>query len=68
VPGFLSAWIDFNGNGSWADANEQILTVAPMNSGLNSLGVSVPAGLAPGQRMARFRLPRCKRRSRTPAC
>ncbi|HPO36731.1 MAG TPA: GEVED domain-containing protein [Kiritimatiellia bacterium] len=55
VPGFLSAWIDFNGNGSWADANEQILTVAPMNSGLNSLGVSVPAGLAPGQRMARFR-------------
>src|SRR5262249_16039137 len=28
--GYLNAWMDFNQNGSWADADEQILTNEPL--------------------------------------
>jgi hypothetical protein len=46
--GLLNAWMDFNGNGSWADAGEQIFTDTPLVAGTNSLGFVVPPGATLG--------------------
>jgi len=42
VDGFLSAWIDFDSNGSWVDPGDQIFFMEPLAPGLNSLGFHVP--------------------------
>ena len=55
APGFIDAWIDFNGNGSWADAGEQILISQPVLAGLNNLPFAVPGSAAVGNGFARFR-------------
>jgi hypothetical protein len=55
VTGLLNAWVDFNGNGSWADAGEQIFIDTPLNPGLNNLGFFVPASSIVGPSFARFR-------------
>ncbi len=55
VPGFLDAWIDFNGNGSWTDSGEQVAVSLPLNPGPNQVMVQVPASAAAGGMMARFR-------------
>jgi hypothetical protein len=39
----LDAWIDFNGNGSWLDAGEQIFTSLALAPGINNLNFFVPA-------------------------
>jgi uncharacterized repeat protein (TIGR01451 family) len=52
----LNAWIDFNGNGSWADAGEQIFTNQPLSAGANNgLPYDVPAGAVIGTTYSRFR-------------
>ena len=58
VPGaaVLNAWIDFNGDNDWDDTGEKIFSDQTVTSGNNSLTASIPAGVAPGQRIARFRL------------
>jgi uncharacterized repeat protein (TIGR01451 family) len=53
--GLLSAWLDFNRNGSWADAGEQIFTNAPLVPGPNLLVFNVPLAASPGAAQARFR-------------
>ncbi|MCE7937786.1 MAG: DUF11 domain-containing protein, partial [Chloroflexi bacterium CFX6] len=56
---YLNAWIDFNGDGDWNDAGEQVaLNVARTSPGTPtiSLAVAVPAGATPGTTHARFRL------------
>jgi hypothetical protein len=52
----LNAWVDFNDNGSWLDAGEQIFTNQPLSAGANRLLFAVPAGatITP-QTFARFR-------------
>ena len=55
VPGFLNTWIDFDGNGSWADAGEQIFTDEPLAAGVNSLSFTVPADALSDTAYARFR-------------
>lgn len=55
VPGNLSAWIDFNGNGSWADVGDQIFAMQPVSAGLNALTFPAPASAVPGATFARFR-------------
>ena len=55
--GTLDAWVDFNGDGDWADAGEQIFTSEPLVAGLNSLGFFVPAdAFCLSETFARFRL------------
>ncbi|MBI2929470.1 MAG: hypothetical protein HYY24_27720 [Verrucomicrobia bacterium] len=54
--GFLDAWFDFNADGDWTDAGEQIFTSQPVVSGLNALAFPVPATAAVGRTFARFRL------------
>ncbi len=53
--GMLDAWLDFGGDGSWAEAGDQIFASQPLAAGLNSLTFVVPAGSAAGQTVARFR-------------
>jgi pimeloyl-ACP methyl ester carboxylesterase len=54
--GRLDAWMDFNGNGSWADANEQIFNNQALSAGANNLTFQVPANAKPAFRtFARFR-------------
>ncbi len=58
--GYLNAWIDFNNNGSFTDAGEQIATNTSIATGTNgvtqTVNFIVPVGAIPGQRGARFRL------------
>jgi len=54
--GKLDAWIDFDGDGDWFDAGEQIFVSVPVGSGPNQLSFPVPAGATPGFTYARFRL------------
>ena len=56
APGKLDAWIDFNGNGSWADPGDQVFASFPLAAGANNLSFSVPASAVPSPgTFARFR-------------
>jgi len=55
-PGMLNAWIDFNDDGDWADAGEQIFNDQALVTGVNPLSFAVPAGATLGTTFARFRL------------
>ena len=52
----LSAWIDFNNDGDWDDADEQIFTDEPLAAGNNSLSFTIPAAATVGNTYARFRI------------
>jgi hypothetical protein len=54
--GKLDAWIDFNRDGDWLDAGEQIFQTMSVSAGANVLPFSIPAGASAGQTFARFRL------------
>ncbi|HHB91547.1 MAG TPA: DUF11 domain-containing protein, partial [Anaerolineae bacterium] len=57
---YLNAWLDFNGDGDWDDAGEQIATdmVAAQGTvdGVLTLNIPVPDTATPGTTHARFRL------------
>ncbi len=53
--GFLNVWIDWNGDGDWADTDEQIVSARPLVAGSNVVSFSVPPGATPGPTYARFR-------------
>ncbi len=54
--GILNAWLDFNGNGSWADATDYIIQNQLIVAGPNSYTIMAPASAVPGNTYARFRL------------
>lgn len=55
-PCTLSAWIDFNRDGDWADAGESLFSGgAALVAGTNSLTFPVPASASSGPTFARFR-------------
>lgn len=53
--GQLNAWVDFNRDGSWAQAGEQIFTNRTLAIGTNNLAFVVPGGANPGISFVRFR-------------
>jgi len=53
--GFLNAWIDWNGDGDWFDANEHIFLDVPLVAGDNLLDYNVPGGSLSEKVFARFR-------------
>ena len=57
---YLNAWVDFNGNGSFTDGGEQIVTSDNITNGSNgvtrSLNFSTPNNAKPGLRGVRVRL------------
>ena len=56
VSGFLSGWLDFDRNGSWQEAGEQIFTDLMVTPGVHEFTFTVPATAAMGVTYARFRL------------
>jgi len=54
--GFLNGWIDFDGNGSWAEPDNQIMFAYPVVPGLNLFSFLVQPTAVPGATFARFRL------------
>lgn len=56
VPGFLSAWVDFNADGGWTQAIDQVFASQPVPAGPTNLTFTVPASAAWGvTAFARFR-------------
>jgi len=53
--GNLSAWADFNNDGDFSDAGEQIFIDHVLAEGVHNLQVSVPANAMTGQVYTRFR-------------
>ncbi len=53
--GFLNAWIDFNGNGTF-DNTEQVFNNTPVVDGVNTLRIITPAGTSNKTTWARFRV------------
>lgn len=56
APGRLSAWIDWNADGDWADAGERVINHQLLLNRTNLFPVTVPAGSAIGITFSRFRL------------
>jgi len=54
--GFLNAWVDFNADGDWDDAGEQVFSDVAVVAGVNSLTIAVPGLATLGDTYARFRL------------
>lgn len=52
---WLSAWIDFDGNGTWGDPGEMIAAALPLSAGTNAISVIAPSGGILGTTYARFR-------------
>jgi hypothetical protein len=55
VNGFLDGWIDYNGNGSWSEATDQVFSSVPLSAGANFLTFNVPTSATLGNTYARFR-------------
>jgi hypothetical protein len=55
MDGILNAWLDINGNGTWADAGEHILNDVALASGWNNLTFNIPANASAGYTYMRFR-------------
>lgn len=55
VPGYLHAWIDYNRDGDFADAGEQIAASLPVVAGLNTVNFNNPSWAGTGLSYARFR-------------
>jgi hypothetical protein len=53
--GFLNAWFDFNADGDWADAGEQVLVDVPLIPGVNNVLFSIPANAQKDTTYCRFR-------------
>jgi hypothetical protein len=55
--GMIDAWVDFAGDGSWAELGDQILVSKPVLPGVvSNLSFTVPASAVVGPTFARFRL------------
>lgn len=54
--GTLNAWMDFNLDGDWLDADEQIITDTAVAAGTNVIVITVPASISLGTTYARFRV------------
>jgi len=54
--GFVDAWIDFNRDGDWTDASEQMANKVPVVAGRNLLTFTIPVGSLAGTTYGRFRL------------
>jgi hypothetical protein len=54
--GILDAFVDFNGDGDFADAGEKIFNSRPVSNGINNLNFNVPVGAKLGTVYARFRV------------
>ncbi len=58
--GYLSGWVDWDDNGNFSDAGDQVMDMVAVGVGTQTVSFDVPAGAIPAsqvyQRFARFRL------------
>jgi len=54
-PGFLDAWMDWNIDGDFNEADEQIFGALALPSGTTTLTINVPASALPGASFSRYR-------------
>ncbi len=54
--GILQGWIDWNADGDWGDASEQIITDVSVAAGINTVNFSVPTWATNIPTYARFRI------------
>lgn len=52
----LDAWIDFNADGDWDDANERVFSATPVVHGDNRFEIQIPNDATLGATFSRFRL------------
>jgi hypothetical protein len=64
--GFLNAWFDWNADGDFNDAGEQMVTNQSVMAGTTNLSVAVPTGAIVGLTFARFRV--CTNNTATDNC
>ena len=57
-PGILDVWFDWNGDGDFRDAGEQLYSNLPIEAGETVLDVQTPVGAAIGFTTSRFRVSR----------
>ncbi len=55
LAGVLDAWVDFDGDGTFNQANERIFNGQAVAAGSNSLSFAIPCALEPGNTTSRFR-------------
>jgi hypothetical protein len=55
VRGYLNAWVDFDHDGTFSAAGDQIFKDTVLTAGVNHLTFTVPAGAIVGDTFARFR-------------
>ncbi|MFH1118952.1 MAG: GEVED domain-containing protein, partial [Bacteroidota bacterium] len=53
--GLFNGWIDFDGDGTWAQTNEQVFVDFFLNAGTQNVSFIVPPNATPGLTFARFR-------------
>ncbi len=53
--GYLSAWIDYNGDGDWDDAGEKVFDDVNLQDGANLLDLTVPSDVTPKYTAMRLR-------------
>ncbi len=53
--GVLQGWVDFNADGDWDDAGEQVIADMALGAGTHSITFPVPADAVVGPTFARFR-------------
>ncbi|MCB1639828.1 MAG: hypothetical protein KDI15_13385, partial [Thiothrix sp.] len=54
--GYLNAWFDWNRDGDFLDAGEQVATNQPVSTGTSNLSITVPVTAEPRNTFARFRV------------
>ena len=54
--GLLNLWIDYDGDGTWAQANEHVFTDFGLSAGTHNLNFIVPVNVTAGTSFARFRI------------
>ncbi len=54
--GLLDAWLDFDGDGTFSQAGEQVFAGHALTAGANPLTVAVPCDAVPGDTYSRFRI------------
>lgn len=55
VEAYLNAWIDFEKDGSWADAGDQVFADQWLTAGINTLSFAIPLTASSGNTFMRFR-------------
>ncbi|MEY4118891.1 MAG: hypothetical protein RLZZ116_2219, partial [Planctomycetota bacterium] len=54
--GYLSAWVDWNGDGDFGDSGERVVNAQSVSSGTVNLSIAIPADATVGATFARFRV------------